>query len=229
LAIAGLASAQRAVPDLHGYLTLSSGYWQHGLAQNYGASLQLGIDYQHPSGFFTYARVANINLRMDYAYRAPSPDIEASAYVGYHDRGDVWSWTTSFGRYSYPDTGGRYDYDEFSASVGFRERVFYTASYSDAYYGRSISALNQEVSVAFPLRGNLEVGGALGNFKIAAGGPDITHWNVGVSKLVRRVAIDLRYYDGNYRRRSYLGDPNANHYVLSVSYAVGAKSPRTPH
>ncbi len=56
-------------------------------------------------------------------------------------------------------------------------------------------------------------------------GPKITHWNVGASKLVGRMAIDLRYYDGNYDWRNYLGDPNAENYVLSVSYALK----RQPH
>ena len=53
-----------------------------------------------------------------------------------------------------------------SASVGFRDRVFYTASYNDEYYVRGDSALNQEVSVAFPLPGDFEVGGAVGYFDV---------------------------------------------------------------
>lgn len=220
----GAARAQDPVSDLSGYLTLGSGYWKHGLSQVDGASLQLGLDYQHYTGFFAYARAMNV----DYPQNLPgySRDIEASAYVGYHDRGDRWSWTMSVGRYVYPDTDG-YDYDEWSASVGFRDRVFYTASYNPEYYVRESSALNQEVSVAFPLPGNFEVGGAVGYFDVD-GGPQITHWNVGASKLVGRMAIDLRYYDGNYSWRNYLGDPEAQNYVLSVSYALRRNQSRAP-
>ncbi len=119
-----------------------------------------------------------------------------------------------------------YDYDELSATFGFRDRVFYTASYSDSYYAGPHSALDQEVSIAFPLRGNVEVGATLGKFSIAGGALDLTHWNFGVSKLVRRVSFDLRYYDGNYPGLSYYGDPDANHYVLSISYALRAPRPR---
>ena len=126
----------------------------------------------------------------------------------------------------YPDSDG-YDYDEWSASVGFRDRVFYTASYNDEYYARGSSALNQEVSVAFPLPGNFEIGGAVGYFDITAGSK-ITHWNVGASKLVGRMAIDLRYYDGNYDWSNYLGDSYAQNYVLSVSYALKRKQRRAP-
>ena len=224
LVAAGSAHAQDPVSGLSGYLTLGSGYWKHGLSQSDGPSLQLGIDYQHYTGFFAYARALNVDYPQNLAYE--ERDVETSAYVGYHDRGDRWSWTASLGRYVYPDSDG-YDYGEWSASVGYRDRIFYTASYNDEYYARGGSALNQEVSVAFPLSANFEIGGAVGYFDIAAG-PKITHWNVGASKLVGRMAIDLRYYDGNYDWRNYLGDPSAENFVLSVSYVVKRNPFRAP-
>jgi uncharacterized protein (TIGR02001 family) len=219
LVLAGAAGAQDHVSDLNGYVTLSSGYWRHGVAHSDGATLQLGVDYQHYSGFFAYARAMNVDYPQN--YRGQSRDVEASAYVGYHARQGRWSWTTSLGRYLYPGTDG-YDYGEISASVGFRDRVFYTASYSDEYYSGGGSALNQEISVSVPLPSNVEIGGALGYFDLR-GGAEIRHWNIGVSKLVGRMALDLRYYDGDYSWRSYLGDPNADHFVLSASYALRRK------
>jgi uncharacterized protein (TIGR02001 family) len=214
LASASVAQAQGSMSGVSGYFTLSSGYWKQGVAQTDGPALQVGIDYQHYSGFFAYARAMNV----DYPQLSPyaARDVETSAYVGYHERGERWSWTLSGGRYWYVDSD-RYDYDEWSGSVGFRDRVFYSASYSDDYYGSS--ALNQELSLAYPLPGNFEIGGALGYFDVS-GGPQITHWNVGASKLVGRMAVDLRYYDGDYGTRYYVGDPGADHYVLSVSYAL---------
>jgi uncharacterized protein (TIGR02001 family) len=213
-----LALAQDPVSSVSGYVTLGSGYWKHGVAQTDGGSLQLGVDYQHHTGLFAYARAMNVDYPRDYWNEA---DIEASAYVGYHDRRDRWSWTASVGRYIYPHTGGAYDYDELSVSVGFRDRVFYAVSYNDEYYGYSSEALNQEVSVVFPLRGDMEIGGALGYFGVADGGPEITHWNLGVSKLFRSFALDLRYYDGDYETtRNYLGDAEADNVVLSASYQL---------
>lgn len=217
LAATVAARAQDTVSTLNGYVTLSSGYWKHGLSHSDGASLQLGVDYQHYTGFFAYVRAMNVDYPQNLPYQ--SRDVEASAYLGFHDRHERWSWTVSVGRYLYPGTDG-YDYGEWSASVGFRDRIFYTASYADDYYARDDSALNQEVALAFPLPKDFEIGGAVGYFDIASG-PEITHWNVGASKLVGRMAIDLRYYDGNYGWRSYLGDPDAEHYVLSISLALG--------
>lgn len=220
----GAAGAQVSAPNVSGYLTLASGYWKHGLAQYDGASLTAGIDYQHHSGFFTYARAANVEYE---PWAGGSRDVEASVYAGFHDRRAGWSWTASLGRYFYPDTGGVYDYDELSLSVGVRDRVFYTVSWNDDFYGFSRSALGQELSAVFPLHGNFEIGAALGSFVISDGGPDITHWNLGVSKLFERIAVDLRYYDGNYERRGWLGDPYAENVVVSVSYALRGKRPRS--
>ena len=213
----GTVCAQDPVSELNGYVTLSSGYWRHGLAHSDGASVQLGIDYQHYTGFFAYARAMNVDYPQNYA--GQSRDVETSAYVGSHKRRARWSWTASLGRYLYPGTHG-YDYGEISASVGFRDRVFYTASYNDEYYSGGGSALNQEVSVSFPLPRNVEVGGAIGYFDMSNGAAEIEHWNIGVSKLIGRMALDLRYYDGDYSWRNYLGDPNAERYVLSASYAL---------
>jgi uncharacterized protein (TIGR02001 family) len=219
---AGAARALDAESALNGYVTVSSGYWKHGLSQSEGPTLQLSIDYQHYTGFFAYARAMNVYYPQNLPNQ--SRDVEASAYVGFHDRRDRWSWTVSLGRYVYPGAGS-YDYGEWSASVGFRDRVFYTASYADDYYWRGASALEQEIAVAFPLPKDFEVGGAVGYFRVSQG-PGIGHFNVGVSKLVGRMALDLRYYDGDYGWRSFLGDPHAEHYVLSASYAFGRN--RTP-
>jgi uncharacterized protein (TIGR02001 family) len=220
LTTAGAVYAQDAGPDVGGYVSLASGYWKRGLAQTDGASLQLGLDYQHRSGFFTYARAMNV----EYPQNLPDQtrETEVSAYVGYHDRTERWSWTASVGRYVYPDAA-RYNYEEISVGVGFRDRIFYSVSYNDEYYVRSNAALNQEISFAVPLRGDLEVGGTLGYFEVAEDYVVITHWNVGVSKVFRRMALDFRYYDGNYEQRNFLGDPHADRYVLSLSYALRAE------
>lgn len=212
------AHAQAPVPNLSGYVTLGSGYWKHGLAQNDGAALTLGIDYAHPSGFFTYARAANVDF--DVEYYGVTRDVEASAYAGYHGRRQGWSWTASLGRYFYPGTRERYDYDELGFTVGWRERLFYSLSYADDYYGGTGAMRDHELAAAFPLRGNFEVGGSLGYFDAAGTDYQITYWDVGVSKLIGSIALDLRYHEGNYAKRSFLGTYAADQYVVSVSYAL---------
>jgi uncharacterized protein (TIGR02001 family) len=214
-----LAAAQTRSPSLSGYVTVASGYWKHGLAQTDGTSTQLGIDYQHHTGFFAGGWAANVDFAREYSYEQ-ARDVEANAYVGYHRRRDDWSFTLALGLYAYPGTAIDYDYDELSATFGYRDRVFYTAASSGDYYALGGRSLDQQVSAAFPLRANLEITGGVGRFSVSGAQNDGTYWNVGVSKLFGPVALDLRYYDSTYSAVSYFGDPTANHYVVSFSYEL---------
>lgn len=224
-AVAPLAHAQDAGPNLNGYATLSTAYWKRGFSQNNHASAQLGIDFEHHTGFYVGAWAANVDFAQEYSQEKPRRT-EADVYAGYSKRHEQWSWNVGLGHYLYPGTAVDYDYNEVNATFGFRDRLFYSVAYSDSYYGIWRSSLNQEVSFTYPLRGNLEIGAGLGKFRVSNRVLDVTYWNVGVSKLVRRVAFDLRYYDSDRRWVGFWGDPNANHFVLSVSYALGGRRPK---
>jgi uncharacterized protein (TIGR02001 family) len=215
---ASAAAAQSAEPMLNGYVTAATAYWNHGLAQNPGATLELGFDYQRPSGLFVGARAENVDYAIEYSYQRPR-DREINAYVGYHRRLPNWSWNVALGRYLYPGTSVDYDYDEVSGSIGVRDKFFYTVSYADNFYSIRHSALNQEVSFTQPLRHDVEVGIALGRFDLHGTLASFTHWNLGVSKIWRRFVLDLRYYDSGYRPLTYLGDPS-DEIVLSASFAL---------
>jgi uncharacterized protein (TIGR02001 family) len=214
------AVAQSAAPGVDGYLTLSNGYWNRGLAQTDGGiALQAGVDYQHPSGFFAGGALADVDYAADLAL-GEQRELQIDAYFGYHRRRPEWAWTLTLGRYLYPDAGGRYEHTEVGASIGFRDRVFFSASYADDFFSLNRSALDTEVAVAYPLAWNLEVSAALGRFDLdLSSQTQFTHWNVGISKIARRVALDLRYYDNDYDLLSPLGDGASNQLVLSVSYA----------
>lgn len=219
LAAAPSAWAQAPTPSLSGYVTLASGYWKHGLSQNDGASLQLGVDYQHQSGFFVGGGAASVEFAREYSTAQPR-DIEANVYAGFSRRHPTWSWNAGLGHYAYPGAALDYAYNDVSATLGFRDRVFYTAAYSNDYYGAGNPSLDQTLSAVVPLRGDFEISAAVGKFRIEYTDLNITHWNLGMSKLVQKFAVDLRYYDGDYAWQSYYGDPDANHYVLSVSYGL---------
>jgi uncharacterized protein (TIGR02001 family) len=218
-AVSARAAAEDAALGVNGYLTLGNGYWSHGLSHNDGLSVQAGVDWQHGSGWFAGGWAANVDYAVEYAPDEPR-DLAVDLYGGFHRRSGDWSWTLSLGRYLYPGTAIDYDYSELSGTIGYRDRFFYTASYSDAFYGAERAALNHELSFALPLRGDFELGGAVGHFAISGGDVGYSHWNVGASKVVRRVVVDLRYYDSGYDWIGWLGDPDANHYVVSVSYAL---------
>jgi uncharacterized protein (TIGR02001 family) len=222
---AGTAAAQSAASGVNGYVTVATGYWNRGLAQNNdGIALQAGADYQHVSGFFVGGNVADVDYAVSNS-REPR-EIEVDAYVGYHRRNTAWSWTLTAGRYLYPDAESRYEYTELAASIGFRDRVFFSTAYTDDLYSSRRSAWNSEVALTFPLAANFEVSAALGRFDLdLVSDTKFTHWNAGVSKVMRRVAVDLRYYHSTYEVATALGDPDADQFVLSVSYAFRGMRP----
>lgn len=179
---------------ISGYVTLMSDYRNRGLSQSAGEpALQIGADYQHRSGFFAGGRA--VNVEYDLPRSGPETHAEAVIYAGYNRRVDRWSLTGSLGRYAYPGSDYDWDYGEAGASVGYRDRVFLTASYSDDFFGLGAAAWNRELSFAHPLGSGFEIGAGIGRFRASSIGVDYTHWNVGASKRVAGFGIDLRYYD----------------------------------
>src|SRR6185369_17440956 len=176
LAAPSAAAFAQDSPSLNGYVTLANGYWNRGLSQNDGLSVQLGIDYQQKTGWFVGAWAANVDYAVEKNWPEPRK-IESEIYGGYHKRSGNWSWTALLGRYFYPSTAVSYDWNELSATVGWRDRIYYTAGYTDQYYGIWRSSLSQELSFSQPLRGNFEIGGTLGHVEIEATPIDYTHWN----------------------------------------------------
>jgi uncharacterized protein (TIGR02001 family) len=226
MALAALVAAQ-AVPAqasrdrLSGYVTVTSDYRNRGLSQSRAEpSLQIGGDYQHPTGFFAGLWAATI----EYASDVPgnSRRSELLYYAGYSRQVEDWSFAGTLGRYAYPDSGFDYDYNELTGSVDYRGRVVYTASYTDDLYGREVSALNQELAVRQPIPWKAELSATLGRFAADDFGVRYTHWNVGVSKTLRRFGLDLRYYDNDYDFDGPLGMAEGD-WVLSVSYGFTSR------
>jgi uncharacterized protein (TIGR02001 family) len=212
------ALAQGRSPSVQGYVTLANDYRHRGLSQlASGASLQIGADYEHASGFFAGGQAANVEYAVE-AGRAQTRDSVVDVYAGFSWGQPKWAFNVALGRYVYPDVDYR-DYTELTFGVTFLSRLSYMAGYVDRMYSRPYSAWNHELAVAQPLPWDLELSIALGRFEsdpIPDGG--YTHWNVGVSKVLRRVGLDLRFYDATLETVSFFGDPGGDQWVLSVSY-----------
>lgn len=223
-ATATSAHAQPVESLVSGYVTLTSDYRRRGLSESGGdAAVQIGGDFQHTSGFFAGAWAA----RIDYARPedAGSARMKVGYYAGYSRRVARWSWVATGVRYAYPGSAYDYDYNELTATIGYRGRLFVTASYIDDLFGRGASAVHSEVGTALPLPRRLEIGAALGRVMSTDAGLEYTHWNVGLSKTFsRRIGLDLRYYDAD---RRYLQSPvvtaDPGSWVLSATYGFGPR------
>ncbi|HEX6995113.1 MAG TPA: TorF family putative porin [Gammaproteobacteria bacterium] len=215
--------AQVLEPVVSGYVTVASDYRHRGLSESSGEpSIQFGADYQHASGFFAGAWAA----RIDYAHPAheSSTRFKVGYYVGVSKRIARWSWTATAVRYTYPGLAYDYDYNELSATAGFRDRVFVTAAYIDDFFARDASAFYSEIGTALPLPHGLELGATLGRVTSSASQLEYTHWNVGLSKtFARRLGIDVRYHDGSRYVSNAIATTDADAWVVSASYGFRSR------
>ncbi len=220
----GAAGAQALQPLISGYVTLTSDYRHRGLSESGGhASLQAGADYQHTSGAFAGVWAA----RIDSAYPAASDSstrFKVGYYAGVSRRVARWSWNAAVVHYAYPGAPYDYDYDELSATIGFRDRVFATAAYIDGLLARDTAAFYREVGTAFPMPLRLELGATLGRLTSSDSRLEYTHWNLGLSRVFRqRFSVDLRYHDGSRYIANAIATTDAGAWVFSASYGF-----RTP-
>ncbi len=203
------------------YLTISSDYPHRGMSQtNESAALQVGVDFQHHSGFFVGGWISNVEYVVE-VFRAEPRDIELDYYAGYNWQTSDWSLAATLVRYTYPGSSVSYDYTELNGRIGFRQRFFYTVSYTDSLLAQDASAINHELGIELPLPWSMQFGASVGRFDsddVRAG--DYDHWNLGISKQVRQLSLDLRYYDTDATFVSHLGTPLHESWVFSVSYTL---------
>lgn len=204
--------------------TIASDYYAYGLSQtDSSVSGRVAIDYQQPRGFFAGGFAANVDYAND-AGRAQPRDLQLGYYAGYRSRGSSWSAHVALSGYRYPGSLYDYDYSVVTAGAAYRDRYFVAVSYSANWFGYGRSGEHAEIGTAQPLGWDLELGINAGHVDVdddPAGA--FTYWNVGISRVVDRFAVDLRYHASGAERRSWLGDPYDGRFVLSVSYAVAPR------
>ena len=214
--------AQDRASGVTAYVSLANDYRHRGLSQlDSGVSVQLGVDYEHVSGFFVGGFVANVEYAVEETW-PDQRDYVVDYYAGYAWGRRDWRFNLALGRYAYPGMSPDYDYNELTFSTTFRSRFSYTGGYTDQLYSRSYSAWHHELGFAQPLRFDIELSAAIGEFNADVPGYriDYTHWNIGVSRVVRRFALDLRFFETTEETASILGDPAGDAWVLSVSYGL---------
>jgi uncharacterized protein (TIGR02001 family) len=220
------AGAQASRDDVRLSLTLGSDYYAYGLSQaNGGPSWRVAADYEHNSGFFAGGFVANV----DHAYesrRLRPREQQVNYYAGFQTRGRNWSGNVALSQYEYPDIQINYDYRRINVGTAFRDRYFFNAAYSDDWLGIGKNGYQFEFGYTRPIAWNLEFGASIGRVNVDEFlGGTFNHWDAGLSKIVERFAIDLRYHSSSLTRATLLGDPNVSQWALSVAYAIAPRAP----
>jgi uncharacterized protein (TIGR02001 family) len=223
----GSAAAQLPQGNVQLALLLASDYRHNGLSQtDSDSAARVSIDYARASGWFAGGFIANVEYAAEAAFREPR-ELEINVYGGHEWRRSRWSTNLQLARYLYPDIAVDYDYSELSANFGFRDRWFLEVGAGDDYLGVFGTSYRYGGGLALPIAGKLELGINAGEFRAT----EIYHtrygyWDAGLTRVVGRFALDLRYHDNSYYGTSIYGSAGEDEqWVLSASLALAPGAP----
>jgi uncharacterized protein (TIGR02001 family) len=183
-----------------GSLALTSDYVQQGLSQTRGEpALQGGLRAQLDEHWAVGTWASAIDR-----YAGPGANLEIDVYAGRAWRlTPEWAATLTATHYFYPNDLPyvRYDYDEVTASLGYRSALFATVAWSPNYADRSYwSVSNRRSTVSYELSANQPlVGGWSGNagvgYRDLSDLFDEAYWygHAGLVYSARRLAVHLTY------------------------------------
>lgn len=209
-----------AASEFSGLATLTSEYIYRGLEMSDGdPAFQLGLDYEHDTGFFIGAWVSTIDIQTVMGSR----DTELDYYAGFNYAAESpVTATVTLLRYSFPGQTGMhsYDYNEVLVGATWRERYSIELGYTSNLYGLDRVARHWELRSEWPFASAWVISASLGGNDMSdAGVARYLHWDIGASARFSRLTFDLRWYD-NEQPDGFAAPSSANsQLVLSISAA----------
>ncbi len=195
--VACLVSAPATAADVNGYISLTTDYVYRGVTRSdEGPAGQLGIDVSFNSGLYVGVWASTVDIGNSVTSQR---DREVNYYAGYGIQlAERWRAGASLVAYRFPGAFGLLDYDheEYSASLNYDDRVWFEYSYAPDYYNTDTRAHHYELFGEWPLPAEISLSAAVGHFDAADfSGRAYTHWQLGVSRPVGRIDLDIRYHD----------------------------------
>jgi uncharacterized protein (TIGR02001 family) len=185
---------------LSGSIGGTSDFVYRGLSLTRGKpAAQASLDLEFPGEFYLGGFVATCDPN-----RGPSPAVEMDFWAGKYWRvAKDFSADVRLAQYLYPDDPRRRDYDrtELSATLGFRNRLFFAAVYSpntDAVASTPGYAQGDawafELSGRQPLGRRLSLGAGFGRYVLEkVYGGSYNYWNLTLSADLRPFDVQLAY------------------------------------
>jgi len=221
LLLLATAGSAQTTGDVHLSLTLASDYKHNGLSQTAsGPAIRLAADWEHESGFFAGGALGNVDFAVDERLTSER-DLVVNLYIGYSWRRDRWSAAISATRYDYPGPSAGYDYTQLAATVSYRGRYHLTYTRSNDFYSIGQSAEQYRAGISRPWIHGLEASVNAGRFR-SDERFDIGYsfFDIGLSRILGRFALDLRYHDDTYDRATAIGETGDDRWVFSISRAI---------
>ena len=187
---------QATAAELTGYVVLSSDYVQRGVSySDDDPVLQLGGDVLFQSGFFLGAWGSTLDVAGN---NGSQRDFEVRYYVGYgHELADDWAIAANAVLYTYPGSGGSFDYDyeEYSLALNFRDRYWLDYAVAPDFYGTGRSTWSLAMLGEWPLPNKFRLSAGIGHHDLSdLSGSTYRYWQFGISRLINRIDLDLRYH-----------------------------------
>ena len=183
--------------DFGGYVALTSDYVRRGVSQSDGdPALQLGAEFSFDSGFYLGAWGSTIDIANGPTRQR---DQEVNYYAGYVlSVSDSLRFSATAVAYVYPGQTGNvdYNYEEYSLTGNFDDRVWLEFAYSPDLYNTGRSSTNIDLYAEWPINRNWAIGAGAGHYDTSdLTGESYQYWQLGITRLFRWADVDLRFHD----------------------------------
>ena len=200
IAAAACCTTVNAEGDSGGSLTVVSDSVYRGLSQTRGQlAIQVGAYGQFAQYWSIGAALSSVDLGdwIDASYEI-SASLNRDVLISDH-----WSARASYVYYSYPEDRGEYDYEEWIATLTYRDRISATIAYSpnaSIYsYGRTTSrksATSYELSALHPISERWSAVAGLGYYDLSeAFDTGYRFWSAGLLFSINSLQLDLLRID----------------------------------
>lgn len=224
--VAAHAPAALAAGQWQGSVAIVSDYMFRGVSQTYGdPALQAGLAWRDETGWFAGAWASPV-----WPYPFYSHAVETDLYAGYAlALTPRWNARASYTRYAYVSDPRPvpYDYGEFSASLGYEDRVVGTISWQpDATQITALGYVHGRQQLAYEATANWPLA-AHWSLALGAGYYDLHHMyglgyvsgNAGVNYHHGRLQLGVMYCDSDGNARRLYDEAAAHrHWVATAAW-----------
>ena len=225
IAAPSVVSAEIGADNFSAVVTLTSDYVFRGISQSRGNSaIQGGFDFDHGSGIFAGVWASSVQLYSTAAGRSARA-LELDYYLGYRfELGEDWGGHVVATRYTYPgsEPASHYDYGEIDLSLGFKDTLAASFSYSDDVYGLGKEGSAYELIARLPILDSLETSVGVGHHDLDAPfGNGYFYWHVGLAGFLGSFTLSASYIDTDSNAAAIWGrERSAGRLAVSVSATI---------
>jgi uncharacterized protein (TIGR02001 family) len=192
-----ICSQSTLAADFGGYVALTTDYVKRGVTQSDGdPALQLGAEFSFDSGFYLGAWGSTVDINNGPTRQR---DQEVNYYAGYVlSATDSLRFFATAVTYVYPGQMGNvdYNYQEYSLTGNFDDRVWLEFAYSPDLYHTGYSSTNIDLYAEWPINRNWAIGVGAGQYDTSdLTGESYQYWQLGITRSFRWADIDLRFHD----------------------------------